>query len=60
EGFVNLFQDEVNLPALEPTDKALNRTPMSASQTENSPERANQMIMSITMDEWEARILLLL
>ncbi|CAF4824588.1 unnamed protein product, partial [Rotaria magnacalcarata] len=37
EGFVNLFQDEVNLPALEPTDKALNRTPMSASQTENSP-----------------------
>ncbi|CAF1050594.1 unnamed protein product [Rotaria magnacalcarata] len=56
EGFVNLFQDEVNLPALEPTDKALNRTPMSASQTENSPERANQMIMSITMDEWEQLI----
>ncbi|CAF1209095.1 unnamed protein product [Rotaria sp. Silwood1] len=58
EGFVNLFQDDVNLPALEPTNKAMNRMASSSSstQTDDSSERANQMIMSITMDEWEQLI----
>ncbi|CAF1369785.1 unnamed protein product [Adineta steineri] len=57
EGFVNLFQDDVSLPALEPTDKAMNRIPSSSStQTDDASERANQMIMSITMDEWEQLI----
>ncbi|UJR22490.1 hypothetical protein I4U23_025543 [Adineta vaga] len=58
EGFVNLFQDDVSLPALEPTSKAMNRTANSNSSTQadESTERANQMIMSITMDEWEQLI----
>ncbi|CAF1209086.1 unnamed protein product [Adineta steineri] len=57
EGFVNLFQDDVSLPALEPTDKAMNRIASSSStQTDDASERANQMIMSITMDEWEQLI----
>jgi len=54
EGFVNLFQDEVSLPALEPTTKALDRS--SATQSDDSSQRANQMIMSMTMDEWEQLI----
>jgi hypothetical protein len=55
EGFVNLFQDDASLPALEPTNKALSRmvNSNSASQADEPSERANQMIMSITMDEWE-------
>lgn len=54
EGFVNLFLDDECLPALEPTTKALSRN--NASQSENTTERANQMIMSLTMDEWEELI----
>jgi len=55
EGFVNLFQDDESLPALEPTGKALNRLGQTqqSSQGDQSGERSNQMIMSMTMDEWE-------
>ncbi|CAF0766742.1 unnamed protein product [Adineta ricciae] len=56
EGFVNLFQDDVSLPALEPTDKAMNRAASSSSQAAESTAHVNQMIMSITMDEWEELI----
>jgi len=52
EGYARLFMDDSQLPALEPTEKALNPNYVPTA-SQQSAGNSNQVIMSIEMDEWE-------
>ncbi|CAF0992670.1 unnamed protein product [Didymodactylos carnosus] len=58
EGYARLFLDKEELPAIEPTEKALFKSSLNSStssqqRSQNSTIHSNQMIMSFTVEDWE-------